>query len=411
MPLSRVANMRSVHTLASVHSHLWGTSLPCLAFGTPGSLICGCVSFTLPPSCPPWLHGHYPLHRYYGDSDSCPAPSSTRAGLLDYQPRTCGHSVSTTPCAPVSRRCFLFRAGLTPDSPFWAIGGSSDFVLCSQSRQSHQAVSSLYRGPIAPSVLRTILSFPVALHAVSPGRSYFQLVAGSTATEGLPPSYARSFSSARAPSCTRLFPKNPAKSRLQAGAPTLLNRRKQRKRRSHFSVLRSLRFLLFKIPSSWVETGQTHLNRCNPLKINTSVLFEQEEAEETEFFFLPFSVLSVLSCSNSLGGGSIRIPEFFAVVFGCVSHAYSLAPRPLVPLTSGEKNRKTGRGTMGRCSWLGRLKVSEFAPPATWASTFSSSYCVRLKVSEFAPPAIRLSNSREAGCRLKVSEFAPPATS
>jgi len=47
-----------------------------------------------------------------------------------------------------------------------------------------------------PSVLRTILSFPVALHTASPRCSYFQLVAGSTATEGLPPSYARPFSSA-----------------------------------------------------------------------------------------------------------------------------------------------------------------------------------------------------------------------
>src|SRR6266446_5743631 len=44
IPLSRVANMRSVHTAASVHSHLGGTSLPCLALGTPGSLICSCVS-------------------------------------------------------------------------------------------------------------------------------------------------------------------------------------------------------------------------------------------------------------------------------------------------------------------------------------------------------------------------------
>ena len=102
----------------------------------------------------------------------------------------------TTPCAPVSRRCSLLRAGLTSDSLCVAIGGSSDFARCSQSRQSHKAVSSLYRGPLGPSVLRTILSFPVALHALSPGRSYFQLVAGSTATEGLPPSHARSFSSA-----------------------------------------------------------------------------------------------------------------------------------------------------------------------------------------------------------------------
>src|SRR4051812_16189505 len=56
-PLSRAVNMRSVHTLASVPSHCGATSLPCLAFGTPGRLICSCVSLTLPPSCPPWLHG------------------------------------------------------------------------------------------------------------------------------------------------------------------------------------------------------------------------------------------------------------------------------------------------------------------------------------------------------------------
>ena len=49
-----------------------------------------------------------------------------------------------------------------------------------------------------PSVLRTIFSFPVALHIPSPVCSYFQLVAGSTATEGLSPSNARSLSSARA---------------------------------------------------------------------------------------------------------------------------------------------------------------------------------------------------------------------
>src|SRR3977135_3578699 len=43
-------------------------------------------------------------------------------------------------------------------------------------------------------VLRTICSFPVALHLVSPRRSYFPLLAGSSAKEGLPPSHARSLS-------------------------------------------------------------------------------------------------------------------------------------------------------------------------------------------------------------------------
>ena len=58
-------------------------TLPCLAMGTRGSLCCSNLCFTPPPSCPPWLHGRYPLPRYYGDSDSCSAPSSTRTGILD----------------------------------------------------------------------------------------------------------------------------------------------------------------------------------------------------------------------------------------------------------------------------------------------------------------------------------------
>ena len=51
-----------------------------------------------------------------------------------------------TPCAPVCRRCFLFRTGLASDSLCRAIGGSSDFAHCSQSHQSHEAVSSSCRG-------------------------------------------------------------------------------------------------------------------------------------------------------------------------------------------------------------------------------------------------------------------------
>lgn len=55
----------------------------------------------------------------------------------------------STPCAPVFRPYFLLRAGLASDSLGFAIGGSSDFVHCSQSRRSHQAVSSLYRRRVA----------------------------------------------------------------------------------------------------------------------------------------------------------------------------------------------------------------------------------------------------------------------
>src|SRR6266404_6641242 len=47
-------------------------------------------------------------------------------------------------------------------------------------------------------VLRTVRSLPVALHKASLACSYFQLLAGSSAKEGLPPSGACSLSSARA---------------------------------------------------------------------------------------------------------------------------------------------------------------------------------------------------------------------
>ena len=54
-----------------------------------------------------------------------------------------------TPCAPApavllvpGRLCLRFTCA--------AIGGSSDFAHCSQSRQSHKAVSSSYRGILHP---------------------------------------------------------------------------------------------------------------------------------------------------------------------------------------------------------------------------------------------------------------------
>jgi hypothetical protein len=50
--------------------------------------------------------------------------------------------------------------------------------------------------PLWAAVLRTVRSLPVALHPVSPRRSYFPLLAGSSATEGLSPSCAGSLSSA-----------------------------------------------------------------------------------------------------------------------------------------------------------------------------------------------------------------------
>jgi hypothetical protein len=110
----------------------------------------------------------------------------------------------TTPCAPVSRQCSWLRVGLASDSP-WGLSAVLRTSLFARSLVSRiRPYRVCVAGHFGPSVLRTVLSFPVALHALSPGRSYFHLVAGSTATEGLPPSYARSFSSARAPIFNRL---------------------------------------------------------------------------------------------------------------------------------------------------------------------------------------------------------------
>ena len=196
--------MRSVHTLAWVHAHLGGTSLPCLAFwkGTPGSLICSCVSFTLStflsPFAPRGLAASNattktltPALLFYRHQDMSPWFTRTctlwtfRLQPLQAPPSS-GHSSCSGRAWPVTRFSF-------------AITGSSDFAHYSQSHQSLWAESSLYRlRPMkAQTVLRTIQSLPVALHPVSPRRSYFQLLAGSSAREGLSPSCARLLPSAR----------------------------------------------------------------------------------------------------------------------------------------------------------------------------------------------------------------------
>ena len=192
--------MRSVHTLASVHSHFWATSLPCLAFGTHGRLICSCVSFTLPPSCPPWLHGRYPFHRYYGDSDSCSAPSSTRAGLLDSRIRTCGHSVSSHPMRPRLPAILRVPGGLGPRFAF--LGYRRFFGL-----RSLLAVSSVASGriefvsprSIAPQFYGLSVRFQLLSTPCRHGRSYFQLPGGKLRQGGILTLCARSLSSALTP--------------------------------------------------------------------------------------------------------------------------------------------------------------------------------------------------------------------
>ena len=91
------------------------TSLPCLAIGTVSrSSNCELIFLTVPPSYPPWLHGRYPLHRYYGGSDSCLAPSCTKTGILDYQTRTSRHPVSNHPMRPIPGYASCSRSAWPP---------------------------------------------------------------------------------------------------------------------------------------------------------------------------------------------------------------------------------------------------------------------------------------------------------
>src|SRR5260370_11209523 len=61
IPVSRVANMRSVQMTGSTHAHRARISPSCGALsGTADGVCSALLSFTLPPSCLPLLHGHYP---------------------------------------------------------------------------------------------------------------------------------------------------------------------------------------------------------------------------------------------------------------------------------------------------------------------------------------------------------------
>src|SRR5208282_4778867 len=61
IPVSRVANLLSVQTTGSTHAHRARISPSCGAFpGTAAGVCSDLLSFTLPPSCLPLLHGHYP---------------------------------------------------------------------------------------------------------------------------------------------------------------------------------------------------------------------------------------------------------------------------------------------------------------------------------------------------------------
>ena len=108
-----------------------------------------------------------------------------------------------TPCTPF-RPCFWLRSGLASDSLCVAIGGASDFVHGSLSRQSHQAVSSFCRGASLP---RCSTDYPLTSSCSPPRVATTQLL--SATRREAPPVRdftlcAVTLSSARAPVWDRL---------------------------------------------------------------------------------------------------------------------------------------------------------------------------------------------------------------
>ena len=142
-----------------------------------------------PRPCPPWLHGRYPLLRYYEDSDPDQPlchwswfPDSRHSNVQPFHLQSSAvlHQTRSTPSTLVALFC-------------------SGFAMCSAGSPEPPTETSS-PCPGIRTLLRTGRSLPVALHpGVSPRRSYFQLLALQCRPgQGLSPCCQRTLSGARA---------------------------------------------------------------------------------------------------------------------------------------------------------------------------------------------------------------------
>jgi hypothetical protein len=115
--------------------------------------------------------------------------SDSRAGLPgSLLPELPDIPSPTTPCAPAFRLCFLLRAGLASDS-LRQLSAVLRISLIMCSLISRIRPNRVRRARLSSaSSLRAVRSLSVALHEASLARSYFPLLAGSSAKEGLAPS-------------------------------------------------------------------------------------------------------------------------------------------------------------------------------------------------------------------------------
>ena len=141
-----------------------------------------------PRPCPPWLHGHYPLHRYYEDSDP-DRPFGHRPWFPD-------SSLSNFHTFHLQSSAVLDQTRSTPST--LAALFCSGFAVCSAGSPEPPTESSS-PCPGTRTLLRTARSLPVALHpGIWPRRSYFQLLALQCRPgQGLAPCCSSALSGAR----------------------------------------------------------------------------------------------------------------------------------------------------------------------------------------------------------------------
>ena len=154
--------------------------------------------FERPPTprpCPPWLHGHYPLHRYYEDSDP-DRPFGHRPWFPD-------SSLSNFDTFHLQSSAVLDQTRSTPST--LAALFCSGFAVCSAGSPEPPTETSS-PCPGIRTLLRTARSLPVALHpGVWPRRSYFQLLALQCRPgQGLAPCCSSALSGARSAAFTPL---------------------------------------------------------------------------------------------------------------------------------------------------------------------------------------------------------------
>lgn len=118
-------------------------------------------------SCRPWLHGHYPLQRYYDGSDFC-LPSHDVPAQTDL---LCSRHV---PCLTYDHQTPWFAPPRVPCLPSrTAACGQQGFATREQARRCLTLAESCSLS------LSSVRFFSVALHPASRRRSYFKFSSGT----------------------------------------------------------------------------------------------------------------------------------------------------------------------------------------------------------------------------------------